>query len=438
MHDQLKIVQINTADRGGGAEGSAWNLFSRFRSLGHDSKLIVGRKYSKDADVVEIPRRAHWTGLPWQWLADGARSHEGVLPGMRRLARCFDRLANPSRLADWWNGRDEWSFPGCSKLPQLIDSKTDIIHCHNLHGWYFDLRILPELAKIAPIVLNLRDTWALTGHCAYFIDCDHWKTGCGNCPRLNVYPAVRKDNTNWNWQQKAKIFKASKLHVTAPSKWLLDRAKESMLDAVEYKLIPNGIDTTVFTPGDSIAARQELGLPLDVKIVMFAAAAKSSYFKDPDTLWAGVKRLATLDPNLFFLCVGMELTSETDGIRAMGIPYVSDARKMAQLYRSANVFLHTAKAEAFGKTVTEAMACGTPVVASATGGLVEQIIDGQTGFLFPSGDSEALAQSTLRILNLPLEAYSAMKSAAAAQGSLFSLARQADAFIDWYYSFRNE
>ena len=211
-----------------------------------------------------------------------------------------------------------------------------------------------------------------------------------------------------------------------------------MLDAVDYKLIPNGIDTTVFMPGDSIAARQELGLPLDVKIVMFAAAAKSSYFKDPDTLWAGVKRLATLDPNLFFLCVGMELTSETDGIRAMGIPYVSDARKMAQLYRSANVFLHTAKAEAFGKTVTEAMACGTPVVASATGGLVEQIIDGQTGFLFPSGDSEALAQSTLRILNLPLEAYSAMKSAAAAQGSLFSLARQADAFIDWYYSIRNE
>ena len=210
-----------------------------------------------------------------------------------------------------------------------------------------------------------------------------------------------------------------------------------MLDTVEYKLIPNGIDTTIFTPGDSATARQELGLPLDVKIVMFAAAAKSSYFKDPDTLWAGVKRLAAINPNLFFLCVGMELTSEANGVRAMGIPYVSDARKMAQLYRSANVFLHTAKAEAFGKTVTEAMACGTPVVASATGGLVEQIIDGETGFLFPSSNSEALAQSALKILNLPSESYAAMKSAAAAQGALFSLDRQATAFLDWYFSIHN-
>ncbi|MBP5674198.1 MAG: glycosyltransferase [Victivallales bacterium] len=428
----MRIVQINTADRGGGAEGSAWNLFSRFRSLGHDSKLVVGRKYSQDADVIEIPRKAHWTGRPWQCLANAARSREGSLPGMRFLARCFDRLANPSRLIDWWNGRDEWTFPGCAQLPQIIGNKTDIIHCHNLHGWYFDLRVLPELAKIAPIVLNLRDTWALTGHCAYFIDCDHWKSGCGNCPRLNVYPAVRKDNTAWNWQRKAAIFKVSKLHVTAPSQWLLDRAKESMLNAVEYKLIPNGIDTTVFTPGDSVAARQELSLPLDAKIVMFAAAAKSSYFKDPDTLWSGVKRLATLDPNLFFLCVGMELTSEINGIHAKGIPYVSDARQMAQYYRSANVFLHTAKAEAFGKTVTEAMACGTPVVASATGGLVEQIIDGQTGLLFPTGDAEALAQAALRILNLPSEEYAAMQSTAAKRGASFSLTRQTEQFINWY------
>ena len=184
----------------------------------------------------------------------------------------------------------------------------------------------------------------------------------------------------------------------------------------------------------SVKAPCHGSVQMAAKIVMFAAAARSSYFKDPETLWAGVKRLAAIDPNLFFLCVGMELTSETDGIRAMGIPYVSDARKMAQLYRSANVFLHTAKAEAFGKTVTEAMACGTPVVASATGGLVEQIIEGKTGFLFPSGDSEALAQSALRILNLPSEAYSAMKSAAAAQGAQFSLERQADAFIEWYHS----
>ena len=102
-----------------------------------------------------------------------------------------------------------------------------------------------------------------------------------------------------------------------------------------------------------------------------------------------------------------------------------------------NVFLHTAKAEAFGKTVTEAMACGTPVVASATGGLIEQIIDGRTGFLFPSGEPEALAQSVLRILNLPPEAYSAMKSAAAAQGAQFSLERQADTFIEWYRSILN-
>ena len=105
----MKILQINTADKGGGAEGSAFNLFRRYREAGHTSWLAVGTKYSDDKDVIEIPR------LPEKGVANAAFFRLANLArtldkrgfkGMRRLARLLDRHANPRRLHDWQQGRE--------------------------------------------------------------------------------------------------------------------------------------------------------------------------------------------------------------------------------------------------------------------------------------------------------------------------------------------
>lgn len=82
-------------------------------------------------------------------------------------------------------------------------------------------------------------------------------------------------------------------------------------------------------------------------------------------------------------------------------------RPRAQLrtfYSAANVFVTTPWYEPFGITPVEAMACGTPVVGTAVGGIKATVVDGQTGYLIPPHDAEALAQRLAWLEQHPLMA----------------------------------
>lgn len=427
----MNILQINTADKGGGAEGSAYNLHCRFRKAGHHSMMAVGTRLRDDADVYEIPREAAGGMVSRLTLgfSNALRKRQSSIPGGRKMARIIERLSCAERMHEWRNGLEEYAFPGCRKLLDILPVKPDIIHCHNLHGWFFDLRLLPELSRQFPFILNLRDTWAFSGHCAYFMDCNKWLDGCHNCPDISIYPPIRLDNAHENWQRKKDIFEASRLFVTAPSKWMIDEAKRSILRAVEYKVIPNGIDTDLFSAGDKARAREELNLPIDAQIVMFASAAAKTVFKDPDTLVECVHILAHNNPKLYFLCIGTQLDGLNDIGNIIRFPFISSPQKMAMCYQAADVFVHTARAEAFGKTVAESMACGTPVAATDVGGIPEQIIPGRTGLLAPLKNAEKLAEQVQTILSLPPNAW---RDDCVQRGAQFSLQKQANAFLCWY------
>ncbi len=431
----MRVVHINTADKGGGAEGSAFNLVRALRQHDYDAQLVVGTKYSAEPWILELPRLVHPIATPLKWIADATRGldRKGI-PGMRRITRSLERLASPTRCKQWIQGKDETDFPASHQIDKLIQGKIDIFHCHNLHGWYFDLNALVTLSKVAPVILNLRDTWALTGHCAYFLDCQKWQQGCGDCPRLTIYPAVRRDATSFNLQQKANIYAQANLAVTAPSQWLLDQVNNSILKPKFTKLIPNGIDTTIFKPADKAEAREKLNLNPDEKLVLFAAAAKKSPFKDPDTLVNAVKILLESDSSIAFACVGIKPDNLPDNPRIRLVDYVSNPKTMASWYQAADIFVHTAKAEAFGKTITESMACGTPVVATRIGGIPEQVIPGQTGELSAPEDPADLAQKALALLALPDPAFQALRHNAASFATQFSLGNQLKNFTDWYHT----
>ena len=153
----------------------------------------------------------------------------------------------------------------------------DIIHLHNIHGYYINIEILFEyLAEVdKPVVWTLHDCWAFTGHCAHYsyVKCCRWQNGCNNCPQKNRYPSsFLIDRSQRNWFKKKKLFTSVKnMTLVTPSKWLANEVKQSFLGKYPIKVIPNGIDLNFFKPTPS-DFREKNGL-VGKKVILGVASA---------------------------------------------------------------------------------------------------------------------------------------------------------------------
>ena len=425
----LRILTVNTSDFGGGAERVAWNLFDEYRRRGFQSHLAVGYRKIADPDVFAISDHAKRSA--WATLA----SSVGTKFQNQRIKRIAAAVAEPIRVADQLAGLEDYNFRGTWNLLKLTPEPPSIIHCHNLHGDYFDLRALPSLSKKVPVVVSMHDAWLLSGHCAHSFDCDRWRTGCGECPDLTIYPAVRRDATARNWQRKKRIFAQRKLYVSTACEWLMNKVNDSMLAPAvkESRIIPYGVDTSVFRPRHRAAARAELGLPEKSKIILFAAnRIRKNIWKDYETMRAAIERVAGELQPLTFVALGEDAPAEKLGSAEIRFyPFRSAIEDVARFYQAADVYLHGARIDTFPNAVLEALACGTPVVATAVGGIPEQIDDGRTGFLVPPSDPPAMAKRIVDALDPEMNQ---RLSAAAAQEALvrFSLDRQVDEHLKWY------
>ncbi len=396
--------------------------------------MAVGYKYSADSDVFVIPdesKRTLWTRACWAVHAR-LEPFKGHIRGIGRLQAWLRMSSNLRREMQKWLGFEDFNFPGTYRLLDISPRGPDLVHCHNLHGNYFDLRALPRLSHQVPVILNLRDAWLLSGHCAHSLGCDRWKTGCGQCPDLNIYPSIKRDATAYNWRRKRDIFERSRLYITAPSQWLMDQVHMSMLRGVQYRVIPNAIDLTVFRPRNRIEARKNLNLPLDAKIVLLTA---HNPFKDYDMMEAALSQLdKDTHAELVFVCLTREkrIDKNVGQGHMVYLGFEPASKRMAEYYCASDVFIHAAKGEAFGKTITEALACGVPAVATAVGGIPEQIENGRTGFLVPPGDSVAMSASIKRLLADENLCLSIGQAGAAEVNRRFGLERQVSSFLAWY------
>jgi len=436
----MNILQVSSADFGGGAERVAWNLFEIYRQRGYPSHLAVGVKRSADPDVFVMPNhRATQGWARWWWgLAEWAQARQGQLRGARSLRRLAYALAGPAAIRDGWVGRENFHFPATPSVGDYLTEAPTVIHAHNLHGGYFDLGALPGLCRRQPVLLTPHDAWLLSGHCAHSFECGRWQTGCGQCPDLKIYPAIRRDNTAENWQTKKDIYARCRLAIATPSRWLLDRVKQSMLAPAltEGRVIPNGIDLKIFRPGDRSTARRQLGLPAASAVVMFAAhGIRENSWKDYATLRRALRSLSasSQEQSVILLAVGEAAPIERIGSAEVRfVPFQSDPAAVATCYQAADAYLHAARADTFPTTVLEALACGTPVVATAVGGIPEQVDDGQTGYLTPPGDGEAMAERAAVILRQPDLRQELSGRAADQARRRFDLERQADTYLGWY------
>ncbi len=436
----LRILQVSTFDAIGGAEKVAWNLFQSYRERGHASWLAVGHKLGSDPDVLLIPHDKQHQRLSHFWMdkysnLGSTTRHTNSDSKLRSL---FNILAEPARAIDRYRGLEDFRFPGTWDLLKLTQYPPDILHCHNLHGRYFDLRALPWFSKQIPVVLTLHDAWLLSGHCAHSFGCERWKIGCGQCPDLGIEPSVPRDATAHNWARKRTIYEQSRIYISTPSHWLMQKIEQSMLApaVIEARVIPNGVDLTVFHPDDKKAVRFGLNIPQDAVVLLFTANnIRHNMWKDYQTVRAAIALVADWlhDRVALFIALGEDAAAEHIGqVELRFVPYQKDSAIVARYYQAADVYIHAAHADTFPNTVLEALACAIPVVATAVGGIPEQIVDGQTGYLTPAGDAQALASRIIKLLSDDISRKYMSIEAAKDALSRFDLQMQVDAYLEWY------
>ena len=425
MGEKFKILQVSTVDSAGGAERVASNLLQAYRTMGYPTSLVVGYKRGNDSDVLEMSRE---------------KSQEIG----SRIRRKIDSLL----------GLEDFEYP---EAWQILDRQNpDIIQCHNLHGNYFDLRALPWLSRQAPVVLLLHDAWLLSGHCAHSFDCERWKTGCGSCPDLTIYPPLSHDGTGFNWRRKRRIFQHTRFYVATPSQWLMDKVNESMMKPYvqETRIIPNGVDLSVFKIANRSEVRLKLGLPRDAFILLFSGySVRNNPWKDYKTLRAAIEIVGRENKsrNVIFIILGEEAPLENVGsVQIQSFSKQLRQDTMAEYYQAADIYVHSSKVDTFPNSILESLACGTAVIASSVGGIPEQVkglswnlerdrelsnvfdADAATGYLVPPANPEHLAKAILYLLESPELLIQLGQNAARDAEQRFGLDRQATSFLDWY------
>lgn len=406
MGSGMRILQVNTCDCRGGAARVAWLLHRELAAIGHELWMTVRTKDSDDPHVLAIDQNdPRVLARLRRVFGRGFAELEPRLPGLWRLRGGIKWLEGLPSALPRRMGREVFAYPGSRQIFRMLPRIPDVVHMHNLHGGYFDLRFVARFSRQIPSLITLHDQWTYTGHCAHSFACERWREGCGNCPDLGIYPAVERDGTARNWKLKRRLYEQSRLHIVTPCQWLADRAKASVLGAAAtgFTVIPYGVDQAVFCTGDRDEARRALGLPEDARVILCVAdSIKTNPFKNYAMIDATCAILGGREraAGAWLIALGAREAQcrEVGRIRIVDVPFLTEPKLAAQYYRAADVYIHPARADTFPNAVLEALCCGTPVVATAVGGIIEQITHGQTGYLVETGDSHGMAHAVEAIL----------------------------------------
>lgn len=272
-----------------------------------------------------------------------------------------------------------FSIVGTRKLlKQMENTKPDIIHLHNLHNCYINLRLLFNYIKERdiPVIWTLHDCWAFTGQCPHYTiaKCDKWKSGCYDCPQYRQYPASRVDKTKEMYKHKKYWFTGVKnLTLVTPSEWLKNQVEKSYLSEYPVKVINTGIDLSIFKPSESNFRDSH---NIHDKILLLGVANPWSTKKGLDVF---IELSKILNDTYKIVLVG--LTDEQIKFlpeKILGLPKTNNQKQLAELYTAADIFLNPTFEDTFPTTNLESMACGTPIITFNTGGGVE-VINKYTG-----------------------------------------------------------
>lgn len=256
-------------------------------------------------------------------------------------------------------------------ISRIMDYNPDIIHIHNLHGYYINFEILFDFLKTSKknVIWTLHDCWPFTGHCPYFefVNCENWLTGCGKCQQIGEYPKSYFDFSRRNWKRKKRAFNGvENMILVTPSQWLADLVRQSYMKTYPVKVIHNGVDTKLFRPIISEVKRKNHLLG---KKVILGVASQWNYRKGLNYMIELAKRLGGQ-----YTVVVIGVTEEQKkGLPSnmLGLSKTSSIQELAEWYSAADVFVNPTLEDNYPTTNLEAIACGTPVVTFDSGGSAE-------------------------------------------------------------------
>lgn len=292
-------------------------------------------------------------------------------------------------------------------IQQVDKIKPDIIHLHNIHGYYINIEILFNyLSKVdVPVVWTLHDCWSITGHCTHFsyVGCEKWRTKCYSCPQKNEYPAsLFIDRSEKNYILKNELFNSlSNLTLVPVSQWLSDILKDSFLQKYPSSVINNGINTSVFKPTGNNEFRERYGL--QNKFILLGVASIWSQRKGLEDF---IELSKTLGADYQIILVGLTRKQKDQlPVEILGIERTESVEELAELYASSDVYINTTYEDTFPTTNLESLACGTPIITYNTGGSPEAI-DKATGIVVEQGNISKLLEAIIEIKEKGKQFYS--------------------------------
>ena len=420
----LRITLIDTYDyAGGGGSRCAYRLHDGLGRIGADSKMLVCYKGRNDPEVYGY--------RPTRTLAARAarrlRQHRWAAE-LKPYAKTI-----PFEHTFYLDDRAVYGSDPFGQMPE-----ADVIHLHFVAGFVDLGAFVRWLPKATAVVWTLHDMAPLTGGCCYDLGCGKFVERCGACPQLGSREEM--DPTRKSWERKERnyaMLDAARVHIVTPSRWLGEQVRRSRLvSRFRHSVIPYGIDLDVFQPRDKKAARQRLGIPGDARVALFNAFNIREYRKGYHLMR---EMLASIEParNGFLLSVGREGGSEDGPFPHLHLGRIEDDELLSFVYSAADVYVSPSLADNLPNTIMEAMACGTPTVAFAVGGIPELVRPGATGLLAAAGDLAAIRHATAALLRN--ETMRAEVSACCRRVAVneYELTLQARRYMELYESLRS-
>jgi glycosyltransferase involved in cell wall biosynthesis len=412
---RVKILHLSTHDTRGGAARAAWRLQQAQRKLGAESRMLVRTKQRDSENVVGTD--------------DGT------------LAAWHESIATP-----WLQKRlpagASWFTSGC--LDAFVENhpwvrEADVLHLHWVAEWLSAEAIARLAATGKPVFWTLHDLWPVTGGNHYAgsntPEGEAWQTG-------EAMPESLRGIARREFDRKYQFLRDLPLHVFSPSRWLAEVVRRTRIGGGwRIDVLPNGIPTESFAPGERAAARARWEVPAGKVMLLFGCQALGERRKGFSEL-AEALRLAARHP--VFAKLAREATVELAifgadkpalddlplPVRQLGV--IADDRDLGLLYQAADAFLCPALEDNLPTTVIESLACESPVIGFATGGVPDLVRDGGNGLLAPCGDVTALADRIVGFVTNPALRGELRASARHPDPARFSVETQARRALEFY------